>query len=60
MTNKILIPLQSPILIPLQSFVSCFLKPPPPQTGRRQWAQLKDYGAATPQHVPKAPSAEPP
>ena len=30
-----------------------------PRTGGRQGAQLRDSGEATPQHVPKALSAEP-
>ena len=43
------------ILIPLQSLVSCLLDPPlPPQTGERQWVQLRDSGEATLWYVPKA------
>ena len=43
------------ILIPLQSLISCFLEPPV----NRQAAGVRDSGEATPQHVPKALSAEP-
>ena len=48
-------------LIPLQSLISCFLKPPPhpPQISEWQWVQLRDSGEASPQYVPKALSAEP-
>ena len=45
------------ILIPLQSLFLVFLNPL--RTSGQQWAQLRDSGEATPQHVPKALSAEP-